>query len=149
VLSNAARVPETCLPGDVAPPILQRLFAQVPLDQKQALRFDLAQPSGLRASTMNGAQRSLLSALIDVYVDRLPEALAEMERARIDIDSVHFAWAGEDRPRRPHYYRLQGPSFVVEYDNTQDEANHIHAVWRSPAGDFGFDLLREHVSRDH
>jgi len=114
---------------------LQRLFAQVPLDQKQALRFDLAQPSGLRASTMN--------------VDRLPEALAEMERARIDIDSVHFAWAGEDRPRRPHYYRLQGPSFLVEYDNTQDEANHIHAVWRSPSGDFGFDLLRGHVSRDH
>ena len=149
VLSNAACVPLTCLPGDVAPPILQRLFAQVPLDQKQALRFDLAQPSGLRASTMNGAQRSLLSALIDVYVDRLPEALAEMERAGIDIDSVHFAWAGEDRPRRPHYYRLQGPSFVVEYDNTQDEANHIHAVWRSPSGDFGFDLLRGHVSRDH
>ena len=73
-------------------------------------------------------------------------------RGKIDAsgtDAMHFAWAGDERPRQPHYYRLQAPSFLVEYDNTQDDANHVHTVWRDPDGDFGRDLLRAHLAEYH
>ena len=62
---------------------------------------------------------------------------------------MRFAWAGEPARRRPHYYRLQAPGFLVEYDNTQDNANHVHTVWRHPDGDFGSDLLRAHLAEHH
>jgi hypothetical protein len=87
-----------------------------------------------------------------VYVDRLPEPLARIEGDRIErsgIDGVHFAWAGATERRGPHYYRLQGPSFLVEYDNTQNDANHLHSVWRDPDRDFGGDPLRDHVRQEH
>src|SRR5207249_6191700 len=124
----------------------------IPPQQREALRFERARPRGLPASAMDASQRKLLSELLSVYVERLPEPLAPIERNRVEragIDDVHFAWAGEDRPRRPHYYRLQGPSFLVEYDNTQNDVNHIHSVWRDPGRDFGGDLLRDHVRSSH
>ena len=65
------------------------------------------------------------------------------------LDRLHFAWAGEDQPGRPHYYRIQGPSFVIEYDNTQNNANHIHSSWRSFTRAFGGDPLRSHYEHDH
>jgi len=156
VLMNASVVPETALPGETdAPPLLANIVAiagAMPAEQREALRFERARPRGLPASAMDPSQRKLLSELIDVYVERLPEPLASIERERIDragTDGVHFAWAGEERPRRPHYYRLQGPSFLVEYDNTQNDVNHVHAVWRDPDRDFGGDLLRRHVRSNH
>ena len=60
------------------------------------------------------------------------------------FENVGFAWAGSLEPGQPHYYRVQGPSFLIEYDNTQNDANHVHMVWRDFSGDFGDDLLREH-----
>ncbi len=66
-----------------------------------------------------------------------------------DMDRIAFAWAGSVEPGEPHYYRVQGPTFLIEYDNTQNGANHIHSVWRDFDGDFGRDLLREHRTRDH
>lgn len=148
VLTNAPFVPDTCLPGEQAPPLLTRLFEEMPSEHKQALRFDLALPRGLPATRMSTAQRVLLRMLVGVYLDRLPEQLARMEREKMERagGDIFFAWAGEERPRRPHYYRLQGPSFLVEYDNTQDGANHVHAVWRNPRGDFGRDVLRRHLA---
>jgi hypothetical protein len=119
---------------------------------KPAVAFALDRPLGLAAARMGPSQRAALSSLVDVYVQRLPEAMASAERARIDAagsDALHFAWAGATARREGHYYRLQGPSFLVEYDNTQDGANHVHAVWRDPARDFGFDALRSHVARRH
>ena len=83
---------------------------------------------------------------------RLPDDLAKIEQAKLERagpDAMHFAWAGDERPRHPHYYRLQAPTFIVEYDNTQDDANHVHTVWRDPDGDFGSDVLREHLRREH
>ena len=65
------------------------------------------------------------------------------------IDSVHFAWAGGFEHREPHYYRLQGDRLLIEYDNTQNDANHIHSVWRDPEGDFGADLLARHYAEAH
>jgi hypothetical protein len=156
VLMNLPIVPDTARPGEIeAPPLLASIVAQanaMPVEQREALRFQRAHPRGLPVSAMDAAQRKLLSELIDVYVERLPEPLAGIERERIDragFDGVHFAWAGEAERRRPHYYRLQGPSFLVEYDNTQNDVNHIHAVWRDPDRDFGGDLLRQHVRSSH
>jgi len=156
VIMNSPVVPDAALPGDIeAPPLLASIVAEakaMPTQQRQALRFERARPRGLAASAMDAAQRKGLSELVSVYVERLPEPLAAIERGRLDragIEGVHFAWAGEDRPRQPHYYRLQGPSFLVEYDNTQNEVNHIHSVWRDPDRDFGGDLLRDHVSNQH
>ena len=75
--------------------------------------------------------------IADYRLDRLYEA---------GIDKIAFAWAGGVESGEPHYYRVQGPTFLIEYDNTQNNANHIHSVWREFNGDFGRDLLREHVS---
>jgi hypothetical protein len=64
-------------------------------------------------------------------------------------DKVHFAWAGGLEKGQGHYYRIQGPTFLVEYDNTQNNANHIHTAWRDFNGDFGRDVLAEHLAREH
>jgi hypothetical protein len=156
VLMNAPAVPESVGPGDIeTPPLLAFITEQakaIPADQREVLRFERAKPRGLAASQMDGAQRKLLSDLIDVYVDRLPKPLASIEREKIErsgLDDIHFAWAGETERRRPHYYRLQGPSFLVEYDNTQNDADHLHSVWRDRDHDFGGDLLRKHIGGSH
>jgi hypothetical protein len=156
VLMNAPIVPESAIPGEIeVPPLLANIVAEAKAmahEQREALRFERDRPRGLAASAMDGAQRKLLSELVAVYVDRLPEPLAAIERARIEraaLDGVHFAWAGETERGRPHYYRLQGPSFLVEYDNTQNDVNHLHSVLRDPDRDFGGDLLRQHIRGNH
>jgi hypothetical protein len=107
VMSNAPLVPESCLPGDLASPLLAPMFKSMTAADQEALRYVLVAPRGLPAGAMNDAQRKLLFELIAVYVERLPEPLAQIEWKRIALDTVHFAWAGEEKPRRPHYYRLQ------------------------------------------
>lgn len=116
-----------------------------------ALRFSSA-PKGLPASTMNAAQHEVLTALIRQYIDRMPEEIAEIEIEKLrrhGFEGVHFAWAGGLERRQPNYYRLQAPRFLVEYDNTQNDANHIHSVWRDPINDFGANLLARHYARSH
>ena len=65
------------------------------------------------------------------------------------LDDLTFAWAGPEEPGHGHYYAVRGPRLLIEYDNTQDEANHIHAVWRDLRGDWGEDLLAAHYRRSH
>jgi hypothetical protein len=116
-----------------------------------ALRFS-TEPKGLAASAMTAPQHELLRALLDSYVRRLPDEVADRETARVrgaSFPSLHFAWAGGSDPRRPHYYRIQGPRLLVEYDNTTRDANHVHTVWRDPVGDFGLDVLGAHHRREH
>jgi hypothetical protein len=73
-------------------------------------------------------------------------AAERMERLRkAGLDNIAFAWAGETERGKKHYYRVQGPTFLIEYDNAQNDGNHIHSVWRDFDGDFGRDLLREHL----
>jgi Protein of unknown function (DUF3500) len=70
---------------------------------------------------------------------------AELQKIREGgLERVHFAWAGPLDPARPHYYRLHGPTVLIEYDNTQNDANHIHSVWHDPRNDFGADRRRAH-----
>lgn len=112
--------------------------------------FHLEKFEGLPAAKMSAAQRESLMRLISVYVGNANAAVAAAEMRRIQtagVERLHFAWAGGDRPGQPHYYRVHGPMILIEYDNTQNGANHIHTVWRSPDGDFGGDdLLARHYS---
>ena len=76
-------------------------------------------------------------------------AAAEHERLMGILPDLHFAWAGGIERKQPHYYRLQGPRVLIEYDCVQNNANHSHTVWRDPEGDFGRDLLAEHYAAAH
>jgi len=109
------------------------------------------QPSGLSAQRMNAKQFEALLALLDEYTGNMPEQIgqAREEQIRKAGRNIWFAWAGEAEPGRPHYYRVQAPAFLVEYDDTQNNANHIHSVWRDFTGDFGTDLLAEHYRTSH
>jgi hypothetical protein len=109
-----------------------------------------AVPKGIPGSELDREQRELLRALLGTYLDRVPEGISPMP-AYDDaaLDAVHLAWAGPTEPGRPHYYRLQGPRLLIEWDNTQRGANHAHSVWRDPSADFGLDVLAAHRARHH
>jgi hypothetical protein len=105
-------------------------------------------PTGIGADAMTPAQRELLMKLVDVYVGKMAPDIAADRLAKLrkaGVEKIGFAWAGETERGKKHYYRVQGPTFLVEYDNTQNDGNHIHSVWRDFQGDFGRDLLREHL----
>ncbi|MDP9034894.1 MAG: DUF3500 domain-containing protein [Myxococcota bacterium] len=107
-------------------------------------------PPGLPARSMSPPQRSILDALVELYVSRLPDDVAETERQALrerGTGELAFAWAGSLELKRGHYYRLQDARFLVEYDNTQNDANHVHTVWRDPANDFGVNVLAAHYAR--
>jgi hypothetical protein len=104
-------------------------------------------PKGVSATTFSSDQQMMLRALMDTYLRRAPDAVAEVEVAKYAGDALRrlsFAWAGSVERGEPHYYRVEGPRLVLEYDNTQRNVNHIHSVWRDPQGDFGMDVLAEH-----
>ena len=109
------------------------------------------QPSGLSAAKMSQKQFDLLQNLIRGYAQNVPEQLAQarMEQLKKAGTNVFFAWAGVEQRGGPHYYRIQAPTFLIEYDNTQNNANHIHSVWRDFNGDFGLDLLAMHYQASH
>ena len=88
-----------------------------------------------------------LHELLKSYAVRHRAEVAEADLKKIEdagFDKVHFAWAGGVEVGQPHYYRVQGPTFLLEYDDTQNNANHIHTVWRDLENDFGDDVLRRH-----
>ncbi len=125
------------------------ISAEAPRDivTGNAARVDPLSPIGIRVTELRPEQAAILVRLLEVYLGRMAEPLAAQRSAaleRTNFREVAFAWAGSTRRGEAHYYRIQGPSFLVEYDNTQNAANHIHTVWRDFAGDFGRDLLREH-----
>jgi Protein of unknown function (DUF3500) len=110
-------------------------------------------PKGVRAADLRGAQRDLLRQLLDVYVRRVPDELADGESAKYAsddaLDALCFAWAGALEPGEPHYYRVQGARLLAEYDNTQRGVNHVHTVWRDLDDDFGADALAQHYAHAH
>jgi uncharacterized protein DUF3500 len=116
-------------------------------------RADLRQiPSGVRHADLDGAGRDRLQRLIRHYLERAAHPVAAAEWARIadaGLDEIAFAWAGPDEPGRGHYYAVRGPTFLIEYDNTQNGANHIHAVWRDLTNDWGDDVLAAHYRVGH
>jgi hypothetical protein len=106
---------------------------------------------GLAAAKMSEKERGQLKRLLELYVGRMTadsarDALARIERA--GFEKVHFAWAGGTETGQPHYYRIHGPTVLIEYDDTQNDANHIHTVYRDLERDLGGDALRAHYRRD-
>jgi hypothetical protein len=107
---------------------------------------------GVSAADLSDEQKSTLKALIREYVLRHRVRVADYDLDEIEragLEKIRFAWAGGSKPGEGNYYRVQGPTFLLEYCNTQNDANHSHAVWRSFDGDFGRDVLGEHVATHH
>jgi Protein of unknown function (DUF3500) len=95
-------------------------------------------------------QKNILNKLIVCHLSSMPANIAEMRMKRIvaeDFNQIRFGWAGGLVKGVPHYYRIQGKTFLIEFDNTTHNANHIHIVWRDFDGDFGVDLLNEHYKK--
>lgn len=110
-------------------------------------RVERLADAGIPAAKLDGKQRGLLWRLIETYAGNFEPGLAAARLARAKqggIEALRFGWAGSTARGKPHYYRVQGPLFLIEYDASQNDGNHIHAVWRDFSGDFGRDLLREH-----
>jgi len=105
-------------------------------------------PAGILASDLNPSQRQTLMQIVDAYTSAMAADIAADRMSRLTkagVEKIGFAWAGDVERGRKHYYRVQGPTFLIEFDNTQNDGNHIHSVWRDFSGDFGRDVLREHV----
>jgi hypothetical protein len=109
-------------------------------------------PAGLAHAAMTPPQREQLMKVVDAYAGLMADDIAADRMAKIraaGLDKVSFAWAGPLERGQKHYYRVQGPTFLIEFDNTQGNGNHVHAVWRDFSGDWGRDVLREHLKSAH
>ncbi len=109
-------------------------------------------PVGIMYGQLNRNQQLIFLKLLDEYLSTIPAEQAEKRMNSIkdeEINEVRFGWAGATVLGEGHYYRIQGKSFLIEFDNVQDKANHIHTVWRDFDGDFGRNLIQEHYEKSH
>ncbi len=123
--------------------------APADIESAQRPRASGLEPLGVPGHRLDPTARALLDQLLAVYLSRLSGEVAAPVAARLDRDALTFAWAGGMRPGDGHYYRIQAPDLLVEYDNTQDGANHAHTVLRRPDSDFGGDVLAAHRASGH
>ncbi len=128
------------------------LAGEVPNDIFSAEKrsVDPLEGNGLPLAEMDTPQQAALNSLLEEYVRRYRPELADAELAAIkatDPTKISFSWIGAATAGQPHYYRVQGPTFLFEYDNIQNDARHPHAVWREFKGDFGRDVLAEHYEK--
>lgn len=114
-------------------------------------QIDPLSPVGIGATELNSVQRMLLMEIIDSWIDLMNDDIASLRRSKVlnaGTDNITFAWAGGPLRGDVSYFRVQGPSFLIEFDNTQTDPNHIHAGWRDFDGDFGLDVLAEHLQTE-
>ncbi len=138
----AQRRTRAMLADDAFPDIITRSDPKV-----RSLKIE-----GLAAGEMSQPEQTQLRKLLHVYSGRMTESAAREQLERIEragFEKLHFGWAGSLEPGKPHYYRVHGPTVLIEYDNAQNNANHIHSVWRDLQRDFGGDLLRAHYEAHH
>ena len=98
---------------------------------------------------MTASQRAMLMKIIDAYANVMPADVAADRLAKIKaagIEKITFAWSGATEKGQRHHYQIQGPTFLIEHNNTQNNGNHVHSVWRDFNGDFGRDILAEHMA---
>jgi len=115
-------------------------------------KTDPIKPAGLQATGLSGKQADILMHLLGEYAGNMAPDIAAARMGKLrsaGFNNIYFAWAGGFEHGQPHYYRIQGPTFLIEYDNIQNNANHIHSVWRDFSDDFGADLLAEHYKSAH
>jgi hypothetical protein len=147
---DAGRALVMALPADLQKQAIVNAVA--PADILTMNKNDIAPlpDQGVLYAALPAKQQALLSRLIEVYTSNMEAHLATERLARIKsagMGKIRFAWLGETEKGKKHYYSVQGPTFLIEYDNTQNNGNHIHSVWREFNGDFGRDILREHVKQ--
>ena len=130
-------------PGDIFTGNIRRAR-----DQWDAWKQSL-QPEGVRVSELNEVQKHWVRRILDEVVGNYRPELSTSYLSSIDVDTLSFAWMGSTERGAPHYFRLQGADFVFEYDNVQNEGNHVHSVWRSKSEDFGMRLLGAHYQSSH
>jgi hypothetical protein len=121
-------------------------------DERDILSYVRHAPKGVPASAFNQPQLDYLAALVGSFARRLPDEVAGAQLHALEqagLDGLSFAWAGGTSPGERHYYRVQGPTLLIEHDNTQGNGTHIHSAWRNPADDFGDDVLAEHYRLHH
>lgn len=135
-----------CLPAEqrVAAVISDEAPADIASRNLPRLDDATAAGTGVALANLRGGAALSADALLRVYLDRFPQG-----SLRPDPDGARFAWAGSQEPGGGHYYRIAGPRLLIELDNTQNGANHIHTVVRDPTTDFGEDLLAAHLRHDH
>lgn len=107
---------------------------------------------GIKVGDLTKDQQMILINLLHEYLSTMPKELSEKRMNNLkleEFDDIRFGWAGATESGKAHYYRIQGKTFLVEFDNTQNNANHIHLVWRDFDGDFGRDLIKEHYEHSH
>jgi hypothetical protein len=112
------------------------------------VEVDPLSPAGVLAADMTAAQRDLLMKIVDTYTATQTPDVAADRMAKIraaGLEKIGFAWAGSTEKGQRYHYRVQGPTFLIEHNNTQNQGNHVHSVWRDFDGDFGRDLLAEHL----
>jgi hypothetical protein len=110
------------------------------------------EPLGISYTDLTQIQKNTLVALVDLYIRNYESDFAAGFRDKINqagIDNLYFAWAGSLQPGKGHYFRIQGPTLLIEYDNTQNNANHVHTVVRDLTNDYGEDVLKAHYEKDH
>ena len=131
-----------------------RRDAMITDEDRRALTYFRAHPRGLRVGDLSATQRGHFDALLAQFVERVRPGLVNFEMDRIaaagGVDHLYLAWAGRTIIGAPHYFRIQGATTLIEFDNAEDNANHVHSVWRDPANDFGADLLiQHHLEHEH
>ncbi len=112
----------------------------------------LLEPRGISYPELTNEQKKIFMQLLDVYVKNYQLGFSKKLMDKINkagIENLSFAWAGSMQPGDGHYYRIQGPMLLIEYDNTQTQANHVHTVVRDLTNDFAEDILREHYAKEH
>lgn len=125
-----------------------RRDAMITDEDRRALAYFRDHPRGVRIGDLSPVQRSSFDDLLGHFVHRVRPGLVDTEMDRIaaagGVEELRFAWAGGTSIEAPHYFRIQGAATLVEFDNAEDGANHVHSVWRSPSSDFADDLLLQH-----
>jgi hypothetical protein len=116
------------------------------------LDIDPLAPIGIAASALDPAQREILMEIVHAFTDVMTDEIAALRLAKIEdagVENLRFAWAGGTKRGEMSYFRVQGPTFLIEFSNTMNDPNHIHSGWREFGAEFGRDLLAEHMRNDH
>jgi len=129
------------------------IFDEAPADilTFSSARASLPKEEGLKATNMSQTQKNILKNIVEEYIGEYRSEIASgiVSKWTENIDTIHLAWGGGNQVGDPHYYRLHGGTFLIEYDNIQNGANHIHSVWRDVDNDFAVDVLRDHLLLYH
>jgi hypothetical protein len=134
---------EVAIQGDIQ---VRDVIARVALD------IDPLAPVGVAASALDEPQREILMEIVHAYTDVMTDEIAALRLAKIEgagVENLRFAWAGGTKRGEMSYFRVQGPTFLIEFSNTMNDPNHIHSGWREFGAEFGRDILAEHMRNDH